>query len=209
MVKNEKGVTLMILVVTIIVIIILAGVVMSINMNLNKSVELKEVLANMEMIRTAAAPYRDKYKGDTVEEEVTDKDNVKSTIYHISNKFVGEHLEPKNSEMMNLLLNYAGLDTITEDAHYWFKLDKEALEKLNINLETSKTENNVEAEEDLYFINYSNLEVGYCKNKKDDRGYYIGIKARKRFGNSNDPIKERYVYFYNTLKDVKTREVRK
>ncbi len=206
MVKNEKGITLMILVVTIIVIIILAGVVMSINMNLNKSVELKEVLANMEMIRTAAAPYRDKYIGDTVEEKVTDKDNVESIIYHISDKFIGEHLDPKNSEMMNSLLNYAGEDTITPDAHYWFKLDKEALEKLNINL---KTTNSGKDGEDVYFINYSELEVGYCKNKKDDRGYYVGIKVRKRFGGSADPIKEKYVYFHKTLKDVKTREVRK
>ena len=113
MVKNEKGITLMILVVTIIVIIILAGVVMSINMNLNKSVELKEVLANMEMIRTAAAPYRDKYIGDTVIEEVEGEID----IYHISDKFIGEHVDPKNSEMMNSLLNYAGEDTITSDAH--------------------------------------------------------------------------------------------
>ena len=34
MTKNERGITLMILVVTIIVILILAGVVMSINMNI-------------------------------------------------------------------------------------------------------------------------------------------------------------------------------
>lgn len=202
MVKNEKGITLMILVVTIIVIIILAGVVMSINVNLNKSVELKEVLANMEMIRTAAAPYRDKYIGDTVIEEVEGEID----IYHISDKFIGEHVDPKNSEMMNSLLNYAGEDTITSDAHYWFKLDKEALEKLNINLETNKSGKDGE---DVYFINYSKLEVGYCKNKKDDRGYYVGIKVRKRFGGSADPIKEKYVYFYKTLKDVKTREVRK
>lgn len=205
MVKNEKGVTLMILVVTIIVIIILAGVVMSINMNLNKSVELKEVLANMEMIRTAAAPYRDKYIGDTVEETKEGE----STVYHISNKFIGEHLDPKDNEIMSSLLNYSSKDTITEDAHYWFKLDKEALEKLNINLETTKTGKNGEDEEDIYLINYSKLEVGYCKNKKDDRGYYVGIKVRKRFGNRNDPIKEKYVYFYEDLRDVKTREVRK
>ena len=202
MVKNEKGITLMILVVTIIVIIILAGVVMSINMNLNKSVELKEVLANMEMIRTAAAPHRDKDIGDTVIEEVEGEID----IYHISDKFIGEHVDPKNSEMMNSLLNYAGEDTITSDAHYWFKLDKEALEKLNINLETT---NSGKDDEDVYLINYSKLEVGYCKNKKDDRGYYVGIKVRKRFGGSADPIKEKYVYFYKTLKDVKTKEVRK
>ena len=200
--KNQKGITLVALVVTIIVLLILAGVVMSINMNLNKSVELKEVLANMEMIRTAAAPYRDKYIGDTVIEEVEGEID----IYHISDKFIGEHVDPINSEMMNSLLNYAGEDTITSDAHYWFKLDKEALEKLNINLETT---NSGKDDEDVYLINYSKLEVGYCKNKKDDRGYYVGIKVRKRFGGSADPIKEKYVYFYKTLKDVKTKEVRK
>lgn len=198
MLKNEKGVTLMILVVTIIVIIILAGVVMNINMSLNKSVELKEVLANMEIIRTAATPYRDKYIEDTIVSE----DEEKNKTYTISDKFIGVHMDPKTSEI-NELLNYSQKDTISEAAQYWFKLNKENLEKLNVNISIDNG--------DIYFINYNDLEVGYCKEQKDDNNRHIGIKARKRFGDgsSSDPVKEKYVYFYSILKDVKTREMRK
>ena len=202
MTKNEKGITMMILVVTIIVILILAGVVMSINMNLNKTVELKEVIANMEIIKTAATPYRDKYIGDTVIIQQGTGDD-REVIHQISKEFIGEYKHPKNSEI-NKLLSYAEMDTISDTAYYWFQLKKEDLEKLNVNIKTNNSN-----EDDLYFINYDSLEVAYCKDKKDDHGNYIGIKVRKRFNGTGGALREKYLYFYKDLKDVKTKEVRK
>ena len=61
MLKNEKGVTITILVVTIVVLLILASVVMSINMSLNTTVNLKQVVSNMEIIKSTASQYRAKY----------------------------------------------------------------------------------------------------------------------------------------------------
>ena len=64
MLKKQSGVTLTVLIITVVVLLILASVIMSINMRLNKTVDLKEIQANMETIKIVASEYRTKYLDD-------------------------------------------------------------------------------------------------------------------------------------------------
>jgi len=195
MLKREKGVTLTILVVTIIVMLILAGVIMSINMNLNKTTDLKEVVSNMELIKMIAADYRNKYISETVVE--IDENNNK--IVTISDKFKGTHLDPQNaSDIIMSLLGYSNKTQlgIDETGYYWFRLDKKDLEEIGID--------NIKDNE-LYFVNYQTLDIAYCKNERDSESNYKGVKAVVKTAKGK---KEKYVYFYSELKNVKTDEVR-
>ena len=55
MLKKQSGITLTVLIITVVVLLILASVIMSINMRLNKTVDLKEIQANMETIKIVAS----------------------------------------------------------------------------------------------------------------------------------------------------------
>ncbi len=182
MLKNEKGVTITILVVTIVVLLILASVVMSINMGLNTTVNLKQVVSNMEIIKSTASQYRAKYLEDTVTDEIG---NVT-----VSDKFIGKHCDPtSNRTVISKLLAYKGS---TEISDYWFELNYENIEELSKEIKIEK--------DDLYFINYENLDVAYCKNIKEvskNKEYYQGIKTKAGV----------YKYFYEDLKNLKTDEV--
>lgn len=192
MLKNEKGITLTILVVTIIVMLILAGVIMSINMNLNKEADLKEIVSNMELIRSAASIYRDKYIDETVTTE--GDDGVK--IYTISDKFIGTKTNINNTstDTMYKLLSYSNKSMLGDEPYYWFELSQDDLNTLGIDI----TLNN-----DKYFVNYKTLSVAYCQNERDEQSNYKGILARKD-GRKN----EKYYYFYEDVKNLKTDEVR-
>lgn len=191
MLKNEKGITITILIVTIIVMLILAGVIMSINMSLNKSADLKEIVSNMELIRSSASIYRDKYIDETVTKE---EDGI--TTYTISDKFIGTKTNINNTstDTMYKLLSYSNKSMLGDVPYYWFELSQDDLDTLGIDI----TLNN-----DKYFVNYKTLSVAYCKNEKDEQSNYKGILARKD-GRKN----EKYYYFYEDIKNLKTDEVR-
>ena len=191
MTKNERGITLMILVVTIIVILILAGVVMSINMNINKSVDLKEIVANMELIKSVGTQYRDKY----IDETIIEKNETDGTVtYHLPKQFVGTHEVALNQgTMINNLLRFGGKEqeTLLETSNYWYRLEQKDLDEFKLDIKLNN---------EYYFLNYSTLSVAYCKDEKDG-SQYKGVKIKKN-------NREKYVYFYDDLKNVKTREVR-
>ena len=102
MIKKENGVTLTILLVTIVIMIILAGVIMSISMSLTKTSDIKEIVANMELIRGVASDYRNKYLDDS---EIERDDNNNITSIKVSTKFIGTKEDPHqaNSIIQQLL----------------------------------------------------------------------------------------------------------
>lgn len=184
MLKKQSGITLTVLIVTIVVLLILSSVIMAINMKLNKTVDLKEIQANMDTIKTVASEYRAKYLD---EETVDSNGNVT-----ISDKFVGRHCIPDSTnEIIVALLQYKG-DT-GKVSNYWFQLDASNIDKLGID---TKIEN-----DELYFINYENLDVAYCKRTtetgEDGKKCYQGIKTKAGI----------YKYFYSDIKNLKTDEV--
>lgn len=169
MTKNEKGITLMILIITIIVILILAGVVMSINMSLNKSIDLKEIVSNMELIKASASMYREKYIDETVIEK---NEENGTTTYYLPEQFVGiQESGATQGTIINSLLRYGGKssETLLDSANYWYRLDQDALDKMNIDIKLNN---------EYYFVNYSTLSVAYCKAEQDG-SQYMGVKIKK------------------------------
>lgn len=197
MIKKDNGVTLTILLVTILIMIILAGVIMSISMSLTKTADLKEVVANMELIRGVAADYRNKYLDDS-EIEKDDNDNI--VDIKISPNFAGTNEDPyqANSVIHQLLrTTYTDSEFLNllsqEKKWYWFRLGQTDLDQMGLN--------SIELKDEVYLVNYYDLDVAYCKNSLDDNNRYKGIKAKEK----NNVIK--YVYFYEGLKNLKTDEM--
>lgn len=174
MLRKENGVTVTILVVTIIVLLILAYVIMALNLNLNKTVDLKEITSNLELIRMTASDYKAKYLEDE------DPDNP-------SGNFPGEHCSMDG--MIGELLNYSGQTGAV--SKYWYKIDKVALEEMNIDITLKDNE--------AYLVDYNSLNVAYVKDEKekDENNFYKGIL--KKDGN--------YAYFYDEIKNLKTDDI--
>ena len=191
MIKKENGVTLTILLVTIVIMIILAGVIMSISMSLTKTSEIKEIVANMELIRGVASDYRNKYLDDS-EIERDDNNNITSIKVskedpHQANSIIQQLLRSTylDSEFLNLLSQ--------EKGWYWYRLDKTDLDKMGLN--------NIDLDNEAYLVNYYDLDVAYCKTTLDDSNRYKGIKSKQKNGET------KYVYFYEGLKNLKTDEM--
>ena len=137
MIKKENGVTLTILLVTIVIMIILAGVIMSISMSLTKTSEIKEIVANMELIRGVASDYINKYLDDS-EIERDDTNNI--TSIKVSTKFIGTKEDPHQANsIIQQLLRSTYLDSeflnllSQEKGWYWYRLDKTDLDKMGLN----------------------------------------------------------------------------
>lgn len=184
MLKKQSGVTLTVLIITVVVLLILASVIMSINMRLNKTVDLKEIQANMETLKMVASEYRTKYLDDETEDA---SGNIK-----ISNNFVGIHCtSDSNGEIISALLKYRG--NIGKLSNYWFQLDSSNIDQLGTDIKLK--------DDELYFINYETLDVAYCKKTTetgpDGTKCYQGVKTKKG----------EYNYFYSDIKNLKTDEV--
>ena len=185
MLKKQSGITLTVLIITVVVLLILASVIMSINMRLNKTVDLKEIQANMETIKIVASEYRTKYLDDETED-------ISGNI-QISNKFVGKHCTSSNSsgEIISALLEYR--ENIGKLSNYWFQLDSSNIDALGTGIKLK--------DDELYFINYETLDIAYCKKTTetgvDGKKCYQGVKTKKG----------EYNYFYSDIKNLKTDEV--
>lgn len=184
MLKKQTGVTLTVLIVTVVILLILASVIMSVNMKLNMTVDLKEIQANMETLKMVASEYRAKY----LDEETKDSSGNVS----ISKKFVGEHCNPNADDtIIATLLEYRG--TASNISNYWFKIDSSNVDKLKTNIKVR--------DDELYFINYENLDIAYCKKSTETGSNgekcYQGIKTKQGV----------YKYFYSDIKNLKTDEM--
>ena len=154
MLRNNKGITLTILVVTIIVMLILAAVTMSININTNKTVDLKAVVANMELIRNAAQAYSDKYFDNEVEGVILPGTKNGST----------------DAIIQRLLQEIYEEGTEMEVSQYWYKLDNEALKQMNIDIELF--------DDEAYFVDYNSMNVAYIKHSELEDNKYPGFRDR-------------------------------
>ncbi len=178
MYKNNKGITLTILVITIVIMLILATITMSINININKTVDLKTIVANMELIKTAAQAYADKYfEGTSADGE--DIINSEITLPGIKNGI--------SQSIITRLLNEIRLeDEEIVVSNYWYMVDNDALKTMNIDLTLNGNER--------YFIDYKNMNVAYIKDTNLKNNKYPGFIDRNGH----------YLYFYEQLKNVKT-----
>ena len=182
MLKKQSGVTLTVLIITVVVLLILASVIMSINMRLNKTVDLKEIQANMETIKIVASEYRTKYLDDETEDI---SGNIK-----ISNNFVGEHCTSSNSsgEIISALLEYKG--KIGKLSNYWFQLDSSNIDALgtDIKLKDDHMDTKIDAVKDKFDPRIK----GLLKN-------LYGILSKSIHELDEDQSKEYYIYLKTVI----------
>lgn len=154
MFKNNHGVTLTILVITIIIMLILAAVTMSININTSKTIDLKELVVNMELIRTSAQGYADRYVG--TEGDIENLPGINSSYV--------------NGIMGTLIGSTHEDDDAIELSTYWFLLDQEALDTMGLDIKLQ--------EHEAYFVDYKTMEVAYVKSTTPVNGTYPGITTK-------------------------------
>ncbi len=118
MIKNEKGVTLVALIITIIVMIILASITIAASTNLNKETQLKNLQTNMMLIQAKAEEIYNKYEcGDISElpgEDCDDNDALTSLNQSNDEEYI-KHLV-NSTEEKNL-----GLEVGSEDFYVNYK----------------------------------------------------------------------------------------
>ncbi len=172
MLRNNHGLTITILVITVIIMLILAAVTMSININTNKSVELKTLVTNMEMIRTSAQGFSDRYKG-------IDNTKLPGTNNGYTNQIIGK-----------IIGDTEGTDDPTQISAYWYLLDQDALNAMNVDIQLEGGER--------YFVDYENMEVVYVKSLEMTNNYYPGVIRKSD---------KKVLYFYEQIKSLKIDDV--
>lgn len=150
MLKNNRGVTITALVVTLIIMLILAAVTMTITINTSKTVDLKELVSNMELIRTSAQGYSDRYL-DSDPSQLPGVHN--STVTNIMGTLIGT--------------TTSGEGEAVEISEYWYQLDEAALKEMSIDIKLK--------DDEAYFIDYQSNEVAYVKSTIPVDGSYPGV----------------------------------
>lgn len=145
MIKNNRGVTLSILVVTIIILIILASVTITTSNLLIRVTESKAVVSNMYLVKGKAESLYEEYEflGDTL----PDEDN-----------FLG-----KKVSVASLVIYGVVSNGNTEEDNTWYKWTKNTLENNGLDPEML-------SEDAEYIVNYETGEVIYTIGVKDNSG---------------------------------------
>lgn len=148
--KEEKGITIVSLVITVILLLILS--VVGINMGISgiNSVKDSKLNAELEMVQHAVLEQYTKYK------------TTKNSVYLVGTKITKEEVSNFANEMGITLVNIP--DTYSNKDYY--KLDKIALESIGIKDST-----------DEYVINYISGEVMNITVRKTTNNSPLYIKA--------------------------------
>lgn len=148
MLKNNRGVTLSILVVTIIVILILASVTVTTSDLLIKDTKSKTVISNMYLVKgKIEALYDDfKFSGKTVDDT--------------TNCLVGDHVA---SSSVSQYYKSPEVPPTGTAADYWFKIEIADLPDLGM-------DRTMLSGTAFYYVNYETGEVIYSNGVKDTTG---------------------------------------
>lgn len=145
--KNNKGITLQVLILTIIIMMILAGVSINIGFSMNKNILMKEVSTNLLLIKAKIQTIAEKHNFDN------------------ANELIGEKITTENitDEINNLIGNgVITLNNIDEEEIYLLtqdNLNEFGLETLNA--------------DDGYLVNYTNNEVIYIKGVQNEENNIV------------------------------------
>lgn len=160
--KNNKGVTLVSLVITIIVLIIISGITANLSNDVIKQARLQDLKTNMLLIQAKAKTLAEEVNFETAnldktkEEDLTKINEIKGT------KLIGTMLETSSEEVKTAADN-AG---ITDMTNYYY-LTAENLSQMGIKIEVP--------EGAYYLVKYSfeDTEVVYTKGyKHEEQTYY-------------------------------------
>lgn len=150
-VKSEKGITLLVLVITIIVLLILAGVGITQVGDILEQVNKETICTDMLLIQAKSKVLNEKANFN--------KDETILKGQKIS--------EVTNNEQINNLTSKGVIDTAEENYAKYYVWNKQVIEELKLGLE------NIE-ENQIYIVNYATEEVIYPQGYKhtDGNTYY-------------------------------------
>lgn len=148
--KEEKGITMVSLIVTVILLLILSTIGINMGISGINSIKDSKLNAELEMVQHAVLEQYTKYK------------TTRDSVYLVGNKITKEEVSNFANEMGVTLANIP--DTYSNKDYY--KLDKEALEAIGIKDST-----------DEYVINYVSGEVMNITVKKSNNNSPLYTKA--------------------------------
>ncbi len=146
MLKNQKGVTLTVLVVTIIVLGILANITISTTTDLMHDSKIKTYITNMSMVKAKAETIYEKYE---FENDTSDSTNGLGT----GDDNIGEKVDV--SELGKYSIESDG----TSD-NYWYKWTETTLSNNGFSPEMLKSSG------ECFYVNYRSGEIVYSKGFK-------------------------------------------
>lgn len=162
MVKNEKGVTMLILVITIIVLFILMGVSVNTGYSTLKNIRVGRIIANLDLIKIKVEAIYENYQFTGDEDFLISADNKKYNLLEISNQNPMYGVREEIDDYRNI----ASLNN-------WYEWDKNILKSQG--LDTKILDNGGKI-----FVNYEMSEIIYTKGATmdNDKFYYTlsGIK---------------------------------
>ncbi len=153
MVKNNKGITIITLVVTIIVMLILASVTIVTTTDLLHSSRMKNYITIMHLIKVEAEKAYEEYQFDNDEKHLTM--NGKAT------KFTEQ--VPLSSIEKTKVENEMNMSGVENAKQLWYKWNKEILTALGID-----ASNMINTSNDYFIVNYATGEVVYNKGYTRD-----------------------------------------
>ena len=160
--KNNKGVTLVSLVITIVVLLIISGITVNVSNDVIKQANLQDLKTNMLLIQAKAKTYAEEVKFQTANlDETKEADKTKIAEIKATN-LKGTALELCDTSIQNAADNAK----VTDTADFYY-LSRENLSEMGINIEVP---------EGAYYLvkyNFEDTEVVYTKGfKYQNQVYY-------------------------------------
>lgn len=160
--KNNKGVTLVSLVITIIVLIIISGITANVSNDVIKQARLQDLKTNMLLIQAKA-----KTLAEEVNFETANLDKTKETDLTKINEIKGTKLIGTALDACEEAIKTAASNAGVTDATDFYYLSQENLSQMGINIEVP---------EDTYYLvkyNFEDTEVVFTGGYKyEDEVYY-------------------------------------
>ena len=160
MVKNEKGVTLLILVITIVVLVILMEVSFNTGYSTLTNVRAGRVIANMNLIKIKIEDIYEESQFNDDDSLLVGVDNTKYSLAEILN-------QNNMPGIKNEFDNYNTINTIKD----WYEWDEVILKSQGLDTKILKDGGKI-------FVNYEEAEVIYTKGATvDNNQYYYTLTA--------------------------------
>lgn len=152
--KENKGITMVVLVITIVVLLILAGISIGTGNNIIKSSQLENLKTNMLLIKVKAKEYVENanFKLGTNFESATDKD---TRILNAKSELQGEEITDSNIFNDGINITQENLTNDNSNYIYYYKLNTNNLADIGLSKVESDEKNG------WYIIKYDvkNLEI--------------------------------------------------
>lgn len=161
--KNNKGITMIALVITIVVLLILAGISIGTGNNIIKQSNLENIKTNMLLVKVKAKEYVENanFNLGTAFDKVTDENEKNARIEKAKAELKGKEITDISIFNTNTNISQEQLTTDNSNYIYYYKLDSQNLTDMGISNVKSDEKNG------WYIIKYDikNIEIEVYNTK--------------------------------------------